>query len=242
MGLFRKKQPEAPKQSSGRFIVIDGTDGTGKTTQIKLLAETLETTGYTHEQFDFPQYGQPSAVMLEKYLKGEFGDLNAKAASILYAVDRFDASAKIRTMLAEDKIVLTNRYVTSNAGHQGGKIPDQADRVEFYKWLNDLEFGIFHIPKPDLNIILHVPVEKSLELIRKGHETKGTKPDLHDQDLDHLKRAEQVYLEMAELFPNTFLIECVENNELLPPARIHAKVWELVRRLTLKDIEPKKLL
>ncbi len=241
MGIFTKKTT-APVVANGRFIVLDGTDGTGKTTQVELLAKTLEESGYNQTIFDFPQYGQPSASMLEKYLRGEFGKLNAKASSILYAVDRFDASFKIREMIAGNNIVLTNRYVTSNAGHQGGKITDKHERINFYKWLNDLEFGTFQIPKPDLSIILHLPVEMSLELIKKGHEAKGTKPDIHDNDIEHLRNAEQVYLEVAELFPNTHLIECSQNGRLLTPMEIHTQVWELVRRITLKDVEPKKLL
>ncbi len=244
MGFFSKKEEpvkDLNKDLNGRLIVIDGTDGTGKTTQVDLLAKTLRESGYNHELFDFPQYGQPSAAMLEKYLAGEFGDLNAKAASILYAVDRFDASIKLKEKIKNDQIILTNRYVTSNAGHQGGKITDHNKRINFYKWLTDLEFNTFSIPKPDLTIILHLPVELSLELIKKGHEAKGTKPDMHDQDIEHLKNAERVYMEIAELFPNTFLIECSENGQILTPMQIHAKVWELVRRITLKDVEPNKL-
>lgn len=238
MGIFSKTKKPINNEPRGRFIVIDGTDGTGKTTQIKLLANTLEISGYNHAMFDFPQYQTHSASMLEKYLAGEYGQLNPEAASILYAIDRFDASFKIREMLEQDKIIIANRYVTSNAGHQGGKILDKADRIKFYRWLDNLEHGTFSIPKSHLNIILHMPVEMSLELIKKGHKAKGTKPDLHDQDIEHLKRAQQVYFEIAELFPNTRLIECVENGQMLSPTAIHAKVWELVRRITLKDIEP----
>jgi dTMP kinase len=246
MAIFGNKKA-APASPYGRFIVIDGADGSGKTTQIQLLAKTLQVSGYNNTLntedfknaiFDFPQYNTASASMLEKYLAGEYGNLNPEAASILYAIDRFDASFKLRKMLNDGKIIIANRYVTSNAGHQGAKIVDRDDRIKFYKWLDNLEYGTFNIPKPDLNIILNVPVEMSIELIRKGHEAKGTKPDLHDQDLDHLRRAEEVYFEIAELFPNTRLIECVENGKLLPAGEVHAKVWELVRRITLKDIEP----
>lgn len=239
MGLFSKSKKEDNNiQPKGRFIVIDGTDGTGKTTQINLLAKTLEVSGYDHTMFDFPQYKTHSAAMLERYLSGEYGQLNPEAASILYAIDRFDASFKIREMMNQNKIILTNRYVTSNAGHQGGKIEDPEKRIKFYKWLDNLEHGTFSVPKPDLTVILHVPVEMSIELIKKGHEAKGTKPDLHDQDIEHLKKAEKVYMEIAELFPNTRLIECAENGQMLSPNAIHSKIWEIVRRITLKDIEP----
>jgi dTMP kinase len=129
--------------------------------------------------------------------------------------------------------------VTSNAGHQGAKISDYNDRIKFYKWLDHLEYTTYNIPKPDLNIILHIPFEMTWELIQKRYTTEtDRKSDIHEQDKEHLKRAEAVYLEIAELFPNTRLVECVENGQLLTPQQVHTKVWELVRRIALKDIEP----
>ena len=228
------KKTEQPITQPGKFIVIEGADGTGKTTQVQLLAKTLGSYEYNGVVFDFPQYAEVSSALLSNYLKGKYGQLNPEAASILYAVDRFDASFAVREHLKEGRIVLANRYVSSNAGHQGAKINDATDRIKFFKWLDHLEFTTFNIPRPDLTIILHLPVEMSLDLIKKGHEAKGTRPDLHDQDLEHLQRAEQVYLEIAELFPNTKLVECSEDGRLLSPEEIHAKVWELVRRMVLK--------
>lgn len=237
MAIFGNKKPGVTS-SYGRFIVLDGPDGSGKKTQTDLLLETLKVSGYDAGMMDFPQYGKVSAAMLEKYLNGEYGQLNPEAASIFYAIDRFDASYKLRGLLSDGKIVLANRYVTSNAGHQGAKISDPNDRIKFFRWLDNLEFGTYNIPKPDLNIILHVPSEVAWELIQKRHEKEERKTDIHEQDPDHLKRAEAVYLEIAELFPNTRLVECFENGRLLTPKEVHAKVWELVRRITLKDIEP----
>lgn len=240
MGLFwnseTKKSTQRP--SYGKFVVIDGPDGSGKKTQTDLLLNTLEVSGYDSGMMDFPQYGKVSSAMIEKYLRGEYGKLNPEAASIFYAIDRFDASYKLRGLLSDGKIVLANRYVTSNAGHQGAKISDANDRIKFYRWLDNLEYGTYNIPKPDLNIILHVPHEVAWELIQKRYEIENRKSDIHEEDPEHLKRAEAVYLEIAELFPNTRLIECVENGRLLTPQEVHTKVWELVRRITLKDIEP----
>lgn len=237
-GRNGKKEETKP----GRFIVIDGTDGSGKTTQFKLLKEVLETEGYDVETADFPQYGQKSAGAVEEYLNGKYGQVNPHAGSVLYAVDRFDASFKIREWLAKGKIVLTNRYVTANAGHQGGKIEDEAERIKFFKWLDNLEYTIFGIPKPDLNVILHVPAEIAQRLVDKKETkmreyAKGKKRDLHEADLNHLKNAERVYLEISKLFPNTKLVECMNGGTLMTVQEIHNRIWELVRRIALKGID-----
>jgi dTMP kinase len=239
MGIFGTTKKTAKNAHAyGRFIVIDGPDGSGKKTQTDLLLNTLKVSGYEAGMLDFPQYGKVSAAMLEKYLNGEYGKLSPEAASIFYAIDRFDASYKLRGLLSDGQIVLANRYVTSNAGHQGAKITDANDRIKFYKWLDNLEYGTYNIPKPDLNIILHIPSDVTWELIEKRSKEHGRKRDIHEEDKEHLKRAEAVYLEIAELYPNTRLVECFENGQLLTPQQVHTKVWELVRRITLKDIDP----
>lgn len=240
--LFRKSQSE---QKKGRFIVIDGPDGTGKTTQANLLIKTLQVSGYLPEQdepplFDFPQYGTASSILLERYLAGEFGNLNPEATSILYSIDRFDASFKLRAMLNNGKIIIANRYVSSNAGHQGAKIADKDDRIKFYKWLDKLEYITFGIPRPDLTIILHIPFEVSWEMIQERSRKNEDRPtDIHETDRKHLQIAEQVYLEYASLTPNTKLVECYHEGRLLNPEEVHAKIWELVRRITLKEIVPR---
>lgn len=238
-GKFKKskKQPQR-----GRFIVIDGTDGSGKATQTNLLLQELKVNGYPVEMTDFPQYGTKSAGLIEEYLNGKYGQVGPEAASIFYAIDRFDASFKIRKWLNQGKIIISNRYVTANAGHQGGKIKDDLDRLKFFKWLDNLEYNIFGIPKPDLNIILHMPAEMAQKLVDKKSAidrkyANGKKRDLHEADLKHLKNAEKVYLEIAKLFPNTKLVECVAGEKLLHPANVHNKVWDLVRRIALKDFK-----
>lgn len=232
----RSKKEEAAK---GKFIVIDGTDGSGKATQTELLVNELKLSGYEVEMTDFPQYGTKSAGLIEEYLNGKYGQVGPEAASIFYAIDRFDASFKIREWLRQGKVVISNRYVTANAGHQGGKIADDIDRLKFFKWLDNLEYNIFAIPKPDLNIILHMPAETAQKLVdKKSAKAReyagGKKRDLHEADLKHLQNAEKVYLEISKLFPNTKLVECVENGQLLTPEQVHNKVWVLVRRIALK--------
>lgn len=231
------------KDRTGRFVVIDGTDGSGKATQTELLVQTLKMEGFDVEVTDFPQYGQKSAGMVEEYLNGKYGQVNPYAASVFYAVDRFDAGFAIRRWLEQGKVVVSNRYVTANAGHQGGKIADPAERVKFFRWLDNLEYGTFGIPKPDLNIILHMPAKVAQSLVDRKSESQrayvnGKKRDLHEADLHHLERAVEVYLEIAHLFPNTKLVECTEAGRILTPQEVHNKVWQLVRRIALKGVTP----
>ncbi len=246
MSLLRFGRSKKDKdQKRGRFIVIDGTDGSGKATQTKMLLETMRLENYPVEIVDFPQYGTKSAGIIEEYLNGKYGQVSPQAASIFYAIDRFDASFKIREWLNQGKIIIANRYVTANAGHQGGKIQNDFQRLKFFKWLNNLEYEVFSIPRPDLNIILHVPSEIAQSLVDKksADERKyaqGKKRDLHEADLEHLKNAEKVYLEIARLFPNTKLVECVQNGSLMSVQSIHNQVWQLVRRVGLKDFKIKQ--
>lgn len=235
---FLKQKESKEEIPKGKFIVIDGTDGSGKTTQFNLLKDTLIAEGYDVATTDFPQYGKKSAGLVEEYLNGKYGQVNPQASSIFYAADRFDASFQMKEWLQAGKIIISNRYVTASAGHQGGKIAEREERIAYFKWLDNLEYTIFGIPKPDLNIILHVPAEIAQGLVDKKDEkmrayAEGKKRDLHEADLNHLKNAEKVYLEISKLFPNTKLVECMEGERLLTPQEVHAKIWRLIKRLVL---------
>jgi dTMP kinase len=208
--------------NKGKFIVIDGTDGSGKTVQTNMLAERLRQAGFGVEIADFPQYGHKSAGLVEEYLKGKYGkadEVGPYLASIFYACDRYDASFKIRQWLDEGKVVISNRYLTANMGHQGGKIENGLERKNYFDWLYKLEYELFGIPKPDLNIVLHVPAEISQKLANnKGERVNfgGVVQDIHEADINHLKQAENVYLEIAKSFPDFSLIECATDNQILP--------------------------
>ncbi len=223
------------KEKKGKFIIIDGTDGSGKTTQLKLLEEKLKKENYNIETIDFPQYNTKSAGLVEEYLEGKYGspeEVGPYRASIFYACDRYDASFKIKKWLSEGKIVLANRYVASNMGHQGGKIENKEERKKYFEWNYNLEYNIFKIPKPDLSIILHVKSEVSqkLSLQRNREDWKGKTKDIHEEDLNHLKKAELVYLEISKMFPEFILIECSSQDEILTRKEIHKLVWSEVNK------------
>ncbi len=225
---------------SGKFIVFEGLDGSGKSTQTKLMVKRLKQEGYNSVAYDFPQYGKKSAGLVEEYLNGKYGtseDVGPYRASLFYACDRYDASFKIRKWLDQGKILICDRYLASSVGHQGGKIKDKKERKKFLKWLYELEYKIFGIPKPDITFILKTspvfsrklsPKITDKEKKRKRELYLGKKKrDIHEKDLDHLTLALQSYLEAAKEFPKDFeIIECLENNKLLSPEIIHQKIWK----------------
>lgn len=152
---------------------------------------------------------------------------------MFYALDRYEASFALREALEQGKTVVANRYVGSNLAHQGGKIQDDATRKRFFEWGYKLEYETLGIPKPNISIVLHVPAALAQELVGKKSERKylkGKTHDLHEADINHLKRAEEAYLELTHAFPEDFqLVECVEGEKLLTIEEIHEKVWEIVK-------------
>lgn len=218
----------------GIFIVIDGTDGAGKTTQTELLVQRMKQEGYPVMMTEFPQFEKKSAGPVAAYLNGNYGSLEEVGpyrASILYAVDRYDGSFAIRKALASGYHVICTRYVTANMGHQGSKITDPIERQKFFDWLYELEYGIFAIPKADLNIILHVNPEIGQELIKHRapkQYLEGKTMDIHEASLDHLQKTEAVYLEIAQKFPDFKKIECASNGVIMSVNDIHHRVWQTV--------------
>lgn len=212
------------------FIVIDGTDGSGKKTQTALLIERLKKEGYPMETIQFPQYNVKSTGLVEEYLSGKYGtadEVGPYRASIFFACDRYDASFKMRKWLEEGKIVVADRYVTSNMGHQGSKIGNPEERKKYFEWNYNLEYNIFGLPEPDINIILHVPVEISFRLIQE----RQREQDIHEKDYNHLQKAENTYLQMARMFPGLKLIECTKDDKLMSREEISELVWAEVKKV-----------
>ena len=218
--------------SRGAFIVVEGTDGSGKGTQFKLLAERLEAHGYDVETFDFPQYEQPSSYFVREYLNGNYGsigEVGPYTASLFYALDRFEAAPRIRKALEEGKIVLANRYVGSSMAHQGTKFQHAEERRGYFIWLDNLEFEMLRIPRPTFSFVLRVPPEISQKLLHDRAATTGRELDIHELDLNHLKRAAEVYDDMCQLFPKDFVrIDCARNNELVDIKTIHEILWQKI--------------
>jgi dTMP kinase len=221
--------------SKGKFIVIDGLDGSGKGTQFRILVQKLKELNYDIAEVDFPRYGKPSAVFVERYLRGEFGtadQVKPKAASIFYALDRFGAKEEMRDDLEKGKILISNRYVSSSQGHQAGKIKDSEQRKAFLNWLDELEYEIFGIPRPDLGLFMDVPPEIGQKLVDQKESREyiqGKKRDIHEDDLNHLENAYQAYQELVASDSAWEKIDCVRQNGKI-------KTIEEISELVLKRV------
>jgi dTMP kinase len=222
---------------AGTFIVIEGTDGSGKGTQFQLLAERLQQAGYEVALFDFPQYENESSYFVRQYLNGKYGsadEIGPYTGSLFYALDRFEAAQAIREALAAGKIVLANRFVGSNMAHQGTKFINPEERRGYFIWLDNLEFEMLRVPRPHASFVLRVPAEIAQELVdqKEARSYTDKKRDIHEADLSHLQRAVQVYDEMCELFPRDFVrVDCVRGGQLMDIETVQELLWLLAPRL-----------
>ena len=232
--------PKSDALDTGTFIVIEGTDGSGKGTQFDLLSRRLAEAGHDVVVFDFPQYGQPSAYFVQEYLNGKYGtadEVGPYTGSLFYALDRYQAAPAIRAALDAGKIVLCNRFTGSNMAHQGTKFNHAEERRGYFIWLDNLEFQMLGILRPDRSFVLRVPAELAQELVDKKGERSYTdkKRDIHEADLEHLQKAVQVYDDMCSLFPKDFTrIDCVRSGKLLSIPQVHDLIWETVQPMLPK--------
>lgn len=219
----------------GIFIVIEGSDGSGKGTQFKIIGDRLKEQGHEVATYDFPQYDQESSYFVREYLNGKYGDANELGAyvpSLFFALDRFQASQSIKKDLEAGKIVLSNRLTGANLAHQGQKIDDETEKTKYYDWLYDLEFNILDIPKPDINIVLLVPAEIAQKLVDKKAARTYTdkKRDIHEADLNHLERSVAAYKKLCEQFPEQFIaIEGTLDNSLLSIPEVTELIWDRIQ-------------
>jgi dTMP kinase len=221
----------------GAFIIIEGTDGSGKGTQFQLLKDRLVAAGYKVESFDFPQYNQPSSHFVTQYLNGAYGsvdEVGPYTASLFYALDRYEAAPRIRRALDEGSIVLCNRFTGSSMAHQGTKFRSTEERRGYFIWLDNLEFEMLHIPRPDISFVLRVPADIAEELVIKKEKRAYTDKarDIHEASHDHQKQAVAVYDDLTQLFPKDFQrVDCVRGGKLLDIGTIQAMLWEKVSPL-----------
>lgn len=202
----------------GKLIVIEGTDCSGKETQAKLLIERLKNSNVRIEMFSFPNYNSPTGKIIggpylgKSYIcDGWFSEgapnVNPKVSSLYYAADRLYNIDKINFLLDNGVNVILDRYTYSNMAHQGCKIDNYDDRISMYEWLDNLEFNLLGLPRPDIRVFLHMPFECSVSL--KKNRVEGL--DEHEKDDLYLLKAEASYIEIADKY-DFYTIECNDSN------------------------------
>ena len=220
------------------FIVLEGVDGSGKSTQIanlqRMFAEQGIPTQYLHfPRFDAPYFGD----LIARFLRGELGSIeqvDPYIVAMLYAGDRRDAAAMIRGWMEEGKVVICDRYVYSNIGYQCAKVADVAEREKLREWILSLEYDYFAIPRPDVSLFLDVPFafteRKLIQEVREGDDRAylNGKKDIHEQSLDLQRAVRQVYIDAAEHDENMFVVDCSNEGEMATPEVIFERIKHIV--------------
>ena len=211
----------------GKLIVIEGLDGCGKSTQLELLGKNLSAAGVDNKTVSFPDYNENSSALVKMYLGGEFGsnpgDVNAYAASLFYAVDRYASYKKHwQDYYLGGGAVISGRYVTSNAVHQTAKLPEN-EWDEYLSWLYSLEYGKVGIPKPDLVIFLDMPTELSKKLLEKRYGGVEEKKDIHEKDIAYQNACRKAALYNVE-HAGWKVISCADGDRIRSVDEIAADV------------------
>ena len=214
----------------GKIIVIEGTDGSGKRTQAEMLYDKFVSKGILCKIISFPRYDTPTGKIISECYLGRDGKtpwfsdptkLNPKIASLYYAADRLAAKSEIESIINSGTNLILDRYVESNMAHQGGKLNGN-ERKRFFEWVENLEYNLNNMPRPDETIFLYVPMKVALEL-KKGRENS----DAHESSLEHLRNAEETYIELSERF-GWEKVSCVSNGEIKKQEEIHEEIYKKI--------------
>jgi dTMP kinase len=225
----------------GKLIVIDGTDGSGKTTQVTYLTDRLKKDGHKVKVVDFPKYYDDffgkfiGHCLSEQYYN--WLNIHPKIASVMYAADRWEASEEMREWLKKGYIIIANRYVSANQIHQGGKIKSAKKRADFMKWLDEMEYEVFKIPRPDLTLYLSLPIKITLQLLKDRDSSKMKREylkkgkDVHENDVNFLINSRKSALKLEKEIKNFIKIECSEKGKILSREAIHNMVYQKVKKV-----------
>jgi len=217
---------------AGKLIVIEGTDGSGKSTQFARLCQRFADDGRAFHRIVFPRYQEQSSALIRLYLSGAFGkkpgDVNAYAASSFYAVDRFASYREDWGPIYEaGGVILADRYTTSNAVHQGSKVAE-GERESYFRWLYEFEYDKLGLPKPDLVCYLDMPTDVSVSLLRGREEATNTKADIHEQDSAYLAQCRLCAQQAADTL-GWKRITCVSGGRLRTVEEVHQEIWSAVQ-------------
>ncbi len=220
------------------FIVLEGLDGAGKSTQVRLLREMFAQRGVESEYVHFPRFDAPVyGELIARFLRGEFGgvdQVNPYIVALLFAGDRAEAAPMIRRWLDEGKVVILDRYVYSNIGYQCAKLGDEEERRRLMKWILDLEFSHNALPRPDVSVFLDVPfsfTERKLAENREGDDRDYLKgaDDIHESSLALQRAVREVYLSVADYDKALRVVDCRDaEGDMASPDEIFRRICDLV--------------
>jgi len=217
----------------GKLVVIEGTDGSGKTTQLELVVRELKSKNFPTSVFDFPQYEKTFfGKFVKRFLTGEFGglsEIDPYLASFPYAFDRWQAGEEIRKELKKGKIVLCNRYTGSSMAHQTAKLPVNKQNA-YLDWVIEMEFKVLKTPEPNLVIFLHVDPDIAFSLMKQRNHITGRQLDIAEDNLEHQKGTEKIYLQLVKKFSNWRMVECVLNDKIRSIDEIHEEILGLLKK------------
>lgn len=218
------------------FLVLEGLDGAGKSTQVKQIQQMLDEQGVKYKYLHFPRFDAPIyGELIARFLRGELGALDQvdpSLVALIYAGDRKQAADMIRDWLKSDYVVIVDRYVYSNIAYQCAKVVDAAERDILAQWIKELEYQFNDIPKPDLTLFLDVPfkfTKRKLTEVREGDDRNYLKgaEDIHEASLDLQECVRRVYLDQAARFGEIKVVDCAnEQGDMLPPQMIFEKIKE----------------
>jgi dTMP kinase len=226
---------------TARFIVLEGLDGTGKSTQVKLLREYFGSRSLATHFIHFPRTDEESSVfgpMVARFLRGDYGpieNVHPELVALIYAGDRYNAADELKNHLKSGTHIIADRYVFSNIGFQCAKLSNNMEREELIRRIFSMEYEYFKIPEPDISVFLHVPIDFVEQQLRSERSGEGRnylqgRSDIHEQSMDFQRAVEQVYLDACRLFPDQLIYHSCINAQgnMMTPQEIHQQLVQLL--------------
>ncbi|MDA1317015.1 MAG: hypothetical protein O3B87_03245 [bacterium] len=222
--------------NKGKLIIIEGADGTGKTTQVSLLISYLEKMNIPHKEYDFPQYESFYGLLIAAYLRGDLGELKTVSpyvSALLFALDRSVVATQMQEDIDDGLLLIANRYVTSNMAHQGGRFDTQNEQGVFFSWLEHLEYDQNHMPHEDIVVLLDMPADAAAKLVSSKDPRdylQGKSKDIQESDRHHGSDTAEMYHYLAHQKNHWHIINCIQDGTIKNRESIHTELVNTLKQ------------